>query len=240
VLVNYRVDPNIIQRLHPSPLRPQLVDGSAIAGVCLIRLEHVRPALFGSLPVGIQSEKAAHRIAVEWRDPDGEPRKGVYITRRDTGSALVSWAGGRIFPGCHHRARFDVHEDDSALELAMTSEDGTAVALRGCTTAELSPTSRFKSLGEASAFFESGSLGYSPGRDDRRIEGFCLETSGWKVEPFLIESVHASFFEDGTTFPAGSVEFDNALVMRNVDCRWRAAPDLRRPDARLTQTPTEK
>jgi hypothetical protein len=152
----------------------------------------------------------------------------MYITRRDTGSALGCWAGGRIFPGCHHHARFNVHEDDSALELAMASEDGTAIALRGSTTAALPPTSRFKSLGEASAFFEGGSLGYSPGRDAARIEGFCLETTDWKVEPFQIDSVQASFFENRTTFPSGSVEFDNALVMRNVHCRWRAAPDLLR------------
>jgi uncharacterized protein YqjF (DUF2071 family) len=43
LLVNFRVDPGVIQQLLPSPFRPKLQDGHAIAGVCLIRLEDIRP-----------------------------------------------------------------------------------------------------------------------------------------------------------------------------------------------------
>src|SRR5579863_426820 len=66
-LVNYRVEPAVIQTLLPDPLRPKLHEGHAVAGICLIRLEEVRPT---GLPafLGMASENAAHRIAVEWRD----------------------------------------------------------------------------------------------------------------------------------------------------------------------------
>lgn len=40
LLVNYRVDAGGVGRLLPEPFRPQLVDGAAVAGICLIRFGH--------------------------------------------------------------------------------------------------------------------------------------------------------------------------------------------------------
>src|SRR5688572_9935773 len=85
ILVNFRVAPEVIQRILPYAFRPKLYEGHAIAGICLIRLEQIRPIEFPAF-LGISSENAAHRIAVEWRDADGITREGVYIPRRDTGS----------------------------------------------------------------------------------------------------------------------------------------------------------
>lgn len=75
ILVNYRVDPDVMARVLPPPFRPQVVGGFAIGGICLIRLKHVRPR-FSPLPWGLCSENAAHRIAVQW-DVDGAMRSAV-------------------------------------------------------------------------------------------------------------------------------------------------------------------
>src|ERR1700749_2901214 len=85
LLVNFRVDPAVIQKLLPRPFRPKLQRGHAIAGICLIRLEHIRPAGVPEM-LGLSSENAAHRVAVEWTDAAGVAREGVFIPRRDTGS----------------------------------------------------------------------------------------------------------------------------------------------------------
>lgn len=103
LLVNYRVDPNAAEALLPDGLRPQLVNGSAVAGVCLIRLSDFRPTWF-SPKAGHRSASAAHRIAVEWDGPDGL-RTGVYIPRRHSASRLAQIAGGRVFPGVHEHAK---------------------------------------------------------------------------------------------------------------------------------------
>ena len=108
LLVNFRVDPAVLQRQMPSPFRPKLHDGQAIAGVCLIRLEEIRPKRVPRA-LGLASENAAHRMAVVW-DENGSLREGVFIPRRDTGSLISHLAGGRVFPGEHHRATFDVEE----------------------------------------------------------------------------------------------------------------------------------
>ena len=86
ILANFRVDPDAIRRVLPPPFRPKLIRGQAIAGICLIRLKQVRPAFLPPLPVlgrdwgrglrlGLASENAAHRIAVEC-DEDGQTRAG--------------------------------------------------------------------------------------------------------------------------------------------------------------------
>ena len=103
MLINFRIDPEVMQRFLPAPFRPKLHANFAIAGICLIRLEHIRPKGLPGL-LGFSSENAAHRIAVEWDDPSGQPQEGVFIPRRDTGSLLNHLMGGRIFSGEHHLA----------------------------------------------------------------------------------------------------------------------------------------
>lgn len=123
ILVNYNVDPKVIQNFLPVPFRPKLHQGRAVAGICLIRLEYIRPKMFPQI-VGISSENAAHRIAVLW-DEDGDVREGVFIPRRDTNSQLNHLVGGRFFPGEHHKAEFEVEEVYSSFfadELRFPSE----------------------------------------------------------------------------------------------------------------------
>ena len=223
LLVNFRVEPAVIQRLLPPRFRPKLHDGQAVAGICLIRLEHIRPRRFPSI-VGVSSENAAHRIAVTW--DDGE-REGVFIPRRDTGSLLNHLAGGRLFPGEHKRARFDVTESGDRIALRMRSADGQVrVEVDGRVAPALPPASIFGSLAEASQFFEGGSVGYSATAAGNRLDGVTLRTEEWKVEPLAVERVHSSFFSDESKFPPGSATFDCALIMRNIAHEWEGSGDL--------------
>ena len=225
LLVNYRVDPTVIQRVLPSPFRPKLHEGYAIAGVCLIRLEQIRPKLVpGTL--GISSENAAHRIAVQWEDGNGL-REGVYIPRRDSSSWINRLAGGRLFPGEHNAARFQVEESANAIHLSMESLDHVVkVDVAARVSPHLSGDSCFKSTDEASRFFEPGSLGYSVTSQGNRLDGIELRTHQWKVEPLQVEQVYSSYFSNNTLFPEGSCSFDCALIMRNVRHEWHAADDL--------------
>src|SRR5262245_15417139 len=160
LLVNFRVDPDIMQRHLPPAFKPKLHRGYAIAGICLIRLENIRPRRFPRL-LGLSSENAAHRIAVTWTDGSGA-HEGVYIPRRDTGSLVNHLAGGRVFPGEHQRATFHVTEDHERISLHMRSADGEVeLDVVARTADQLPATSRFATVSEASAFFERGGVGYS-------------------------------------------------------------------------------
>jgi hypothetical protein len=225
ILVNYRVDPAALRGVVPAPFRPQLVDGVAIAGVCLIRLAAIRPPLVPAA-LGISSENAAHRIAVEW-DEGKQTQHGVYIPRRDSSSRFNRWVGGRFFPGVHHAARFEVRESQDQLRVRMDSVDGAAhVLVEGRIEGDLPAGSVFGSLAAASGFFERGALGYSATARPGRFDGLELHSRAWRVEPLAVTAVESSFFEDGARFPAGATAFDCALLMRNVAHEWRAREQL--------------
>lgn len=219
ILVNYRVDPNVLARSLPEPFRPKLVNGLGVAGICLIRLKHIRPR-FAPRFVGISSENAAHRLAVQW-DHNGEMHEGVYIPRRDTSSRLNTLVGGRLFPGVHHHARFRVSENDDEFGVVMASDDGTThLTVQGRVATELPADSLFPSLKAASEFFERGSVGYSATRAHGKFDGLELRAFTWQATPLAVDRIESSFFQDGNRFPPGAAQFDCALVMRGVEHEW--------------------
>jgi len=225
ILVNFRADPEVIQKILPEGFRPKLQNGKAIAGICLIRLENIRPKYAPEF-IGIDSENAAHRIAVEW-DEDGETKEGVFIPRRDTSSRLNELAGGTLFPGEHNRAEFDVVESDDAIDFAMHSSDGKIdVRLHGEFADELPADSIFDCVDEASEFFRGGALGYSVTKSGKKLDGITLETKEWKVRPVKVDNVRSSFYEDTSIFPDGSIVYDHTLIMRDVEHEWHSAAEF--------------
>ncbi|MEV6250546.1 DUF2071 domain-containing protein [Streptomyces sp. NPDC051742] len=225
LLVNYRVAPDAAARLLPGPLRPQLVHGHAVAGICLLRLGNVRP-VWAPRALGLRSENAAHRIAVEWDGPDGV-ETGVYIPRRDTASRINVWAGGRVFPGEHGRAGFEVHEAPGQVRVAFATWDGdTRVDVTVEPSDELRGSELFADLAEASRFFQGGAKGYSATRSGLHLDGMELHTDAWHVEAGRVRSAASSFFDDLDRFPPGSATLDCALIMRNVPVSWWPLPTM--------------
>jgi hypothetical protein len=225
ILVNFRVDPQVLAKMLPHPFRPKIGKGMGMAGVCLIRLKHLRPKFLPPF-VGISSENAAHRIAVEWEE-DGQHREGVFIPRRDTSSWINTTLGGRLFPGVHHHAHFQVQERDEHYRVVLDSDDRqTHLLVEGHVSPELAKGSVFGSLKEASDFFERGSLGYSVTAEPGRFDGLELRSFTWQVQPLAVEKVESSFFEDRALFPPASVEFDCALLMRGIDHEWHGRETL--------------
>jgi uncharacterized protein DUF2071 len=225
LLVNYRLAPDAAARLLPEPLRPQLVHGYAVAGICLLRLGSVRP-VWAPKAIGLRSENAAHRIAVEWDGPHGV-QTGVYIPRRDTGSRLNVWAGGRLFPGEHGRADFEVHETTGQVRVAFATRDGdTRVDVDVELSDELRGSELFADLAEASRFFQAGAKGLSATRSGRHLDGMELNTDAWHVEAGRVRSAASSFFDDPDRFPRGAATLDCALVMRNVPASWSPLPAM--------------
>lgn len=221
ILVNFRVQPKVVRKLLPPGFRPKLVRGWAMAGICLIRLKDIRPRGVPAM-FGVDSENAAHRIAVEW-DEAGRQREGVFIPRRDTNSILNRLGGGRLFPGVHHAATFCVWESGERFKLEMKSKDGgTFVRVLARTTAGLPERSVFSSLTEASDFFLGGALGWSARATGEGFDGLELSCREWRMTPLDVEFVESSFFGNRELFPTGAAEFDSAFLMRDVRHEWLA------------------
>jgi len=239
ILISYRVRPEVLARCLPHPFRPKIVRGVGVAGICLIRLSGIRPR---GLPafLGLSSENAAHRIAVEWEE-EGRPREGVYIPRRDTSSRLNTWAGGKVYPGIHHHARFHVSEEAGRFRVGFKSDDGMAQVSVDVTVADSHPAgSCFRTLEDASHFFRGGALGYSVTPDPGRYDGLELRCLDWTMAPLRVDAVRSSFFDDEERFPKGTAVLDSGFLMRGVPHEWHEeqALDKRRRRRRRPCAPS--
>jgi hypothetical protein len=65
-------------------------------------------------------------------------------------------------------------------------------------------------------------LGYSPNKD--QFDGLQLLTYRWEMRPLSVSKVSSSFFEDQNIFPRGSVVFDHALLMTEIEHEWHSVP----------------
>jgi uncharacterized protein YqjF (DUF2071 family) len=225
VLLNFRADPRVAQALLPKPFVAETFHGTAIVGVCLIRLEELRPK---GLPaqIGIASENMAHRIAVRY-PVKGEMKSGVFVWRRETDQRLVQLFGGRLFPGVHHAANFLVQENKDGMSMHVKSDDEeTDVSFSASNKLAWQATSIFKNLDEASDFFRRGECGYSLCLNQSSVEGMQLKISQWSVRSMDVRLQKTAFYSNLSRFPKGSIEFDCGLIMRTVPHQWHQIKEL--------------
>ncbi|HZM06263.1 MAG TPA: DUF2071 domain-containing protein [Candidatus Saccharimonadales bacterium] len=225
VLLNYRIDPKVLERVLPPPFRPKLYGSHGVGGVCMIRFKELRPRFVPSW-LGLGSENAAHRIAVQWLQ-DGEVREGVFIPRRDTNSWFNKTVGGRVFPGIFQRSQFQAQDSNDGVSIRIVRADGgTEIAFAGHLAEQLPATSIFPSLEAAAGFFSMGATGYSATARTGHYHGMELRSLNWTVAPLAIEHAQSCFFGDASRFPPGSAVLDCALLMRGIEHEWHSRPDL--------------
>ena len=227
VLMNFRIDPEVMRRTLPPPFRPKLYRGYAIGGVCMIRFQELRPRLAPAW-LGMTSENAAHRVAVEWEDGK-EHREGVFIPQRNTGSRFNRVLGGRVFPGVFSMSKFEASEDGKSIAIRITDDQSVEqVRFAGDVCDEHAGGSVFPTLDEAANFFSLGATGYSVARDGKSFEGMELRPLSWKIAPMRVREAFSRWFDRRDLFPTGSVEFDSALVMRDIPHEWHSRPRIAR------------
>ena len=172
ILVNYHVDPSVLAPLLPAPFRPKITHGVGMVGICLIRLKKVRPTVLPSW-LGISSENAAHRTAVEWDD------NGTFVKGSMSGGATPTPGSTRWLavgssqaftttPSSSSRSRRIALKSRFA---AMTASPHVGTRSSGGPIAGVLgvPLAR-----RSSAFFQAGSLGYSATPDPSRFQGLEL------------------------------------------------------------------
>lgn len=221
LLLTYRVEADVARSLIPAPFRPQLVQGSAVGGICMIALGDLRPGWVRPT-FGVSTQNVAHRFAVEW-DEGERVRQGVYVTERHSSGLIPVIGGGRFFPGVQSHARFHVDESETRFQVRMSAPD--ALVSADVELTEEWDSALFATVQEASDFYRAGAIGWSPGRDGRAAEALELTSTSWSVAPGRINALTSSFFD---ALPVGAATVDSALVMRDISVLWQR-PDVYRP-----------
>lgn len=226
ILINFLVDPRVISPLLPSVFRPKLVEGKAVIGICLIRLEQIRPNFLPRL-FGTSSENVAHRIAVQWREDSGEYQDGVYIFRRDSNSWFNTRFGGKLFPGDYNYAKFVVDETSDYVDLQVDSNDHkVSIQLRANYSEVDETTTIFGSLDNMSAFFQAGAAGYSPVIGKRCFQGMCLTPYEWNMKLLNKEKLEVNYFTKVLGLNENQLVFDSIAIMRDIPHEWKRLKDM--------------
>jgi len=84
----------------------------------------------------------------------------------------------------------------------------------------------FSTLQESSRFFETGCVGYSSRPDSGTLDGLLLQVTDWRVSPLSVDYVRSAYFDDRSLFPEDSIEFDHALLMRDISHEWHSEPAM--------------
>ena len=175
ISVFYRLDPMAARSLLPAPLRPRLVRGWALGGVCILRLARMRPRML-PIPLGLASELAWHRIAVEWEE-EGRPMHGHYLLRSETDSRLAPFPGARLVPSPDDCTRIEVRSSDAALTARVESGDGTTDLDLAASLGSWRSDALFKSANAARASIASGHVVWD-GDEQGELEGVELRSTG--------------------------------------------------------------
>ena len=100
--INYSVDPDVLAKLLPDPLEPELHKGQAWVQVLISSLEDMRPqgapALFG-----VCFCQVSYRAAVIYRSKDGQQRRGGFFVRSDTNHEVMRTVGNTLTEFKFHR-----------------------------------------------------------------------------------------------------------------------------------------
>ena len=233
LLVNFRMPLDAALEKLPDGFEPQPVKGYAMIGICLIRLTHLRP--FGTPPlVQLASENAAHRIACLYPDENGNRKPGVYILERHTDSIANHLAGGRLFPGHHHKATFTTYESPTIWKVGFWGTDGTKVQVIVRQATQVADGSVFEDMDAATCFFQQGTDGWSMRKQGEELEGARIKCHNWNFKPLQIELARSSMLDAIQNETGCVLELDSAFLMEGVnhDCYNLG----RKP---LKQTPTD-
>ena len=216
LLVNWRVDPEAMRRVLPPGVTPKLVNGSAIAGLCLVALQRLRPRGVPEF-LGIASENLAVRTGVVTRSRMGVDG-AVLIFDRYSGSRVNAALGHLVGYGIHERGRFHVAENRLLTEISIRALAGSAIAhVRLAPTHALATESIFGSVEQASDFFRGGECGYSPTPRPGIWDCVRLHLERWDFEPMRVLSASSTHI---VRLFGGAASIDSAFVMRDIPHTW--------------------
>ena len=226
-LFAWKIDPVVARRLVPAPLRPKLVQGTALGAVDAMGLHGLRPRIVPG-PLGLSLGMCTHLIAAEWKD-GSHYRDVLYVIRRDVDVHLLGRAGGLLLPGKSHGARIQSRDELTDISIACQSLDQRCeLDLAGHIGAQWpkhglfdSPAAMMDLLGNRSG----GRIAFDDAGHGTLIQ---LEAKPECAEPLTITRHHSTLFA-GTLIPSGAAQIESAVLLRNLVCAWRS-------EGRVTQT----
>lgn len=212
LLLNIRVCPEYWSDSNalPERLRPVVVNGWTVAGVCFLRLRGAAPRWMPG-QCGINTEGAALRVACI--DEENSGVRCVSIPQRWTNSPLIRLTDN-VTPTRHDVSNITSVESQDRFEISVGDDGNRTCHVVARRTTDWPADSLFKTSDEASRFFACESTGFTITSTGHCGGGVCLHVPEWRTVPLAVESAVIPLL------PTDAFEVDHALLMENAASEW--------------------
>jgi hypothetical protein len=201
--------------LVPPALELVTRGGCAFWNIAVCHLRGMRPRGFPPF-VGVSYWHVAYRFYVRFHAASGPPIEGIYFSRSDCDSALMSMAGNALTDFHFHTAGVEVVEQGAMVGITVRSPDAPGRAsLDRSKLAELPVHSVFSSLEEAAAFLKYKPFGISLDPAGKaNIVAIKRDEAAWRSRLVHVAAAEWRFFEGKTVRPEICYEVEP------VDYQW--------------------
>ncbi len=224
LLVNFRVDPDRLARALPAPLVPALEAGHAWLSVVIAQLRHMRPVGVPA-PLGVSYNQVVYRAVVQCG-----PHRGVHFLRSDADSTLMTGLGNLMSFFRFHRADISIAAGRDAIEVAVTSPDGSGdLAVRAelsAATARLPVGSVLPGLAGAKRTLVELFTAYTADSGGR-VAAVDIDRNDWNIA-VVPSNGSFRFMSAGPVFGPGDAELDSIFVVDDLRYRWHRLRHLPR------------
>jgi len=216
-LVNFDIEPRVLAKALPSPLRPATYEDRAWLSIVIARMERMRP-VFIPRALGITYNQIVYRAVV-----DCQGRRGVHFLRSDADNPLMAAFGNAMSFFRFHRSEVSIRRLGSEIAVDVRSQGGTADIHARFDLARrdesLPSTSRFRDLNEAKNRLVQLFDAYHPSSGRRTIDVVSIDRSDWVLSVVPNTGTYR-YMEASTAFPAGSAHLDSIFYVQDLRYRW--------------------
>jgi uncharacterized protein YqjF (DUF2071 family) len=179
-LVNFAIDADVMHRLLPPQVEPDLHRGEAYLSIVIACVKRMRPA-FVPRVLGINFNQVVYRVVARCRG-----QRGVYFLRSDADSRLMCWGGNLLTFFRFHHARIAARQEAGRFHFDLLSSPGDGADIHvtydlAGANQRLAGSSRFTTLEEAQGFLVElytafGVYGMPP-----QVQAVHIERGDWDI-----------------------------------------------------------
>ena len=214
-ILNYRMPIDAMAEILPASwLKPQVVNGYAVASYCALDLRHVVPAPLCPV-VGPSSLSSAPRYAVVDMSC-GEPEPAVFLTRRYTSSRVGSLITALTCIAPHPHAPASIRHDGGEIEVSIEGTD-SAFYGRACLDPAWRGSALFANVQEFANLIAAGKTSYGYCNQPDRLTHIDLKKTDGLYEPLAVFDVRSQTISLWEKYGA---EFDSAFRTSGGVYEW--------------------
>ena len=215
-LVNYAMEPFLLQSLLPYPIQPNIHNGEAFLSVVVSELKDMRPT-FIPKGMGFNFNQIVYRAIVTCNN-----ERGVHFLRSDANNKIMCLTGNlfSFFHFNYARIENTLNDGHHSINVLTKNREADIVANYDLSKVnkEMPEYSVFSSLEDAKEFFVELYVAFSA--IDNCSTAVRIKRTEWDLRVVHDENAIYSFMDGSEMFPKGSTRLDSVFYVKNLFYHW--------------------